>query len=90
MATKAAAVTVANTPTSLIIASPQADSVSGADIAVRNTSAVTVFLGGAAVTTSTGFPLFAGESVSMSIGEDAVYGIVVTSTAVVSVLMVGV
>lgn len=46
---------------------------------LRNNGAVTVYLGGSGVTTSTGFPLAAGESLTLPRGA-SVYGIVASGT----------
>jgi hypothetical protein len=58
---------------------------------IKNTHATaTVYLGGSGVTTATGYPLAAGDVIDLGdLGtDDAVYGIVTTSTAVVAVLEV--
>jgi len=56
-------------------------------ILVRNVSAVTVYLGGSAVTTSTGEELLAGEAVPYNVvGNDSLYAVVASSTANVAVL----
>lgn len=50
-----------------------------------------VYIGGANVTTTTGYPLAAGETLSLDIeGDDVVYGIVAATTQAVNVLRTGV
>jgi len=54
---------------------------------VRNRGSVAVYLGGSAVTSSDGWQLDAGESVSFEMnGSDDLYGITGSSSAVVHVL----
>lgn len=59
---------------------------------MNNTSAVTVFVGGPAVTITTGFPIAAGVvSVRLELGPgEALYGVVTAATAAVPVLRTGV
>jgi hypothetical protein len=59
----------------------------GSTVLIRNAGAASVYLGDAAVLTSTGFELTAGSAVSLPVGpNDPVYGIVVTSTVIVHTL----
>lgn len=60
-------------------------------LSVYNAGAATVYLGGAGVTTSTGYPVAAGEHLSADLGQsDALYGIVAADTVAVRVLEVGI
>ena len=64
----------------------------GTSIDIRNTdAAITVYLGGSAVTVDTGMPLKAGESISLVLrgSSDALYGLAASSTVVVALLRVG-
>jgi hypothetical protein len=64
----------------------------GSAIAVYNNGASTVYLGGASVTTSSGFPLAAGASFAVDLKEngDVLYGIVASGTVEVRTLELGV
>jgi len=53
---------------------------------VYNNGSATVYLGSAAVTTAAGFPLGAGQSVSLEIGSLALYGRAASGTIEVRVL----
>lgn len=71
MATSAA-VSVTDNPT-VAIATPNG---TRHDIAVHNDGAGTVYVGGATVTSATGFPIISGEDASFSLGEsETLYGI---------------
>jgi hypothetical protein len=55
----------------------------GQAFAVKNNGAQTVFLGGEGVTTADGYPLAAGEAMSMDLpssGAEDVYGVVASGT----------
>lgn len=53
---------------------------------IYNNSTVTVYLGAAAVTTASGFPLLPGQSVALEVGALAIYGRVATGTAEVRIM----
>ena len=59
-----------------------------AELMVRNSNAGTVYLGGSAVDTTSGFPLRTGEPLSMHLlPNDTLYGIVASGTLDVEVLV---
>lgn len=70
------AVSVATTATALPASALSARRV----LWVYNNGAATIFLGPAGVTTSNGFPLLAGQSVSLAVGALVVYGIAAAGT----------
>lgn len=80
-------VTVADTATRIDSATISARTQA---VLVRNRGAVSVYLGGAGVTTAAGFQLDAGESVSMDahVYQLGLYGITAAGTAAVHVLHV--
>ncbi len=86
MAIKAEVVSVATTAT--LICSGGGSVADKRSAIVKNPSGgATVYLGGAGVTTATGFPLAAGESVSVdTIASDDLYGIVASLTQNVNLL----
>lgn len=86
MAVGSAQVTVSTTAVKLSVA--EADSRTGESVAITNTDAsVTVYVGGAAVTASTGFPLLAGGSLSVDLdGGEALYGVTASGSVTVGVL----
>lgn len=87
MSTSNATKSVTTTATRL----DSADQSAGASVAVKNVGAVTVYVGGSGVTTAAGYPLAAGEAISLDVGKtDEVYGIVATGTCEVRVLESGV
>tara|TARA_Y100000310_G_scaffold37698_1_gene35364 strand:+ start:1231 stop:1509 length:279 start_codon:yes stop_codon:yes gene_type:complete len=56
-------------------------------ITIQNNGANTVFVGHSTVTTTNGYPLAAGDSLGLDIGQDAlIYGIVASATENVRVL----
>lgn len=67
------------------------NTMANAAVLIRNRGSVPVFLGGAAVTTGTGFQLDAGEAISIDIAgaNDPLYGVVASGSAVCHVLQVG-
>lgn len=83
----ASAQVTVTTSATLLTAADATDTTSGNSLAFKNTGAVTVYLGGAGVTTSTGYPLAAGDQIGgdASPGEDF-YGVVASGTCVVAVL----
>jgi hypothetical protein len=88
MAANQRAVTVTTTATRL---DPETEATShdGSYAAIYNNGSVTVYIGfTSSVTTSNGFPLAAGASMSFEFGYsgDALYGIVASGTADVRVL----
>lgn len=90
MAVSAAVVTVGTTPT--LLTGSESDALLGSHIVVNNTSAVTVYIGGSAVTIATGFPVAAGvTTVRFELGpNEAMYGVVAAATAAVAAIRVGV
>lgn len=88
MAVSSSVVSVGTTATKL---SPDpTDNQAGSSVAVNNTGAATVYLGGSGVTTSAGFPLAAGGQIAVDLGGESLYGIVTTGTVSVTVLATGV
>lgn len=79
------------TTAATLLSAPETDDRAGERVIVNNTSAAIVFLGPVGVTTATGYSLAAGAvSPELILGPgEAVYGIVVASTSVVSVLRTG-
>lgn len=94
MAVKSRAVTVATTATQLdSTTDPHPHGGAGAPwLAFNNTSAVTVYVGGADVSTANGFPVAASAvSPAFGLGEgEAIYGIVAADTAAIRVIETGV
>ena len=89
MAIAAGRVTVTTSATSLMVAS-DVDGTYGSSITVRNAGAASVFLGGATVTTSTGFELEAGATLDGNlVGNDRLFAIGTEST-ICHVLLSGV
>ncbi len=88
MAIKTQVVTVTTSATKLNLPD---DTNMGFAIALYNSGAATVYVGGSAVTTATGFPLAAAGALSIDVaaGEE-LYGIVASSTNTVAVLCQGV
>lgn len=86
MSVASQAVTVATTATQLTGGDTGAKSGS---FAVANNGAATVYIGGAGVTTATGFPIAAGASMGFDLrsATDEVYGIVASGTVEVRVLL---
>lgn len=83
MTVAASVISAATTATALHTA--DAD---GAEVALHNSGSATVFVGPSDLTTSTGFPLAAGATVSMRLSPaEAIYGIVASGTEDVSVLV---
>jgi hypothetical protein len=70
------AVSVATTATALPASALAARRV----LWIYNNGAATIFLGPAGLTTSNGFPLLPGQSVSLAVGDLVIYGIVATGT----------
>lgn len=69
----------------------QTDSTAGQSLVVQNRGAADVFVGGTGVTTSTGFKLAAGDSVSLDLGQgEKLFGIVATGTVTCHILRAGV
>ena len=94
MATEVSSVAVSVSTTATQIIGTSATRTSGA-IKVP-TGGVAVFIGGATVTTANGFPLYAGETMTLSpsypsdpLGTKAVFGIVATGTQDVRILSGG-
>lgn len=89
MAVKAARVVVATTPTALN--SVDTSGITGSGIAGKNMSAVEIFVGGADVSTATGYPVAAGAEFSLDFESSAeiAYAIVATGTAEVAIIAVG-
>jgi hypothetical protein len=87
MAVKGARVDVATSATAL----SQTDVLKTSAILVRNRGAAVVYLGGPDVTTSTGYQLDAGESISVEASVYAVglFGVCAAGTVTCHVLQVG-
>ncbi len=76
------AVSVATTATAL-----PASALSGRRaLIIANFGSATIYLGASGVTTAAGFPLLAGQSVSLEVGALAIYGIVATGTVAARVM----
>jgi len=89
MTVSSTAVPVTATATVLNVA--ETDQLPRYSLALYNSSAVTVYVGGSAVTTSTGFPVAAAGSFSVDLDRgEGLWGIVATGTASVIVLSQGV
>lgn len=92
MSVSSRAVSVTTTATRLDVLTDTDDGSVGQALAVYNASAVTVYIGGANVTTANGVPIAAtswGPGLGLGVA-DAIYGIVAADTAEVRVLEVGV
>lgn len=86
MAIRANVVTVGTSPTPLVTLQNS----DGSDTLVRNTGSVAVYIGAGNVTPTTGFPINAGEALTIDLGEGTVpYGVVATGTSTIAVLQVG-
>lgn len=82
-------VTVTDTATAL----ESAVTSEGVSVLIRNRGSVAVYIGGSAVTTSTGYQLDPGEAITVEADEVnplGAYGIVASGTAVCHILRVGV
>ena len=92
MAARANIVTVTTTPTPLLTGADADSNAQYREAVIKNTGAVTVYVGGSDVTTAAGFPLAASEGLALSqVMPDSVpYGIVATGTCTVAVLQLGV
>lgn len=90
MATRSRVVTIGTTPT-VIVGTDTDSNTTHRDLAIRNDSAVTVYLGGPDVTTSNGFPILAGESMAFDgLNITATPHAVAAEAVAVRVLEVGV
>lgn len=86
------AVSVGTSATRLDTADDTGDRQAGESLLVYNNSSVTIYIGGAGVTTSTGMPVAAnsyGPGMDLQTG-DALYGIVASGTAEMRVFETGV
>lgn len=92
MAIDASSVTVGTSPTRLTSQSDADVNPWASSLAVAlPAGGSTVFVGGPAVTTSTGFPLAAGSSLALDLAVgDEVYAVVASGTQTVNVLRSGV
>lgn len=92
MAVRSKNLTIGTTPVALVTGQDADFNPNYRDIAVTNSSDATVYLGGPDVTTTNGFPLPVGASLSFDqVAADAIpYAIVATGTATLSVLELGV
>lgn len=92
MATRSSIITIGTTATPLLPGTDTDSNRGHRDVALQNTSAVTIYLGGPGVTTATGFPLAAGASLTLdAVQPDSLpLAIVTTGTATIAVLEVGV
>lgn len=91
MATRSSIITIGTTATRVAITS-DTDNPGYRDLAIQNTSQVVVYLGGPDVTSSTGFPLSAGASLTFDDVQPGSlpHAIVATGTATLALLEVGV
>lgn len=90
MASSAAVVTVGTTVTALA-SNAETDYATGRAVAVKNTGATTCYLGGSGVTSATGYPLAAGETLAYdALPGDVVYAVCASGSTTVAVLQVGV
>ncbi len=88
MAVQAAQVTVGTTAT--LLSGTDTDAVPGLSVAVQGPSGATVYLGGADVTTATGWPVAAGATFAVDLrAGDALYAVVASGTVAVPVLRTG-
>lgn len=86
MAVVAAQVNVGTTAT-LLSADEGRD---GSSVLVQAPSGVTLYVGGSGVTTTTGFPVPPGQTLSVDLPSfDAIYGVLASGSATASVLRVG-
>lgn len=53
---------------------------------ISNFGAATIYLGASGVTTAAGFPLLAGQSISLEVGALAIYGIVASGTVAARIM----
>lgn len=75
------------TVTTTATAIPSSNATDRRSIILKNEGAVTVYLGGSAVTSSTGFPLEAGDTLPLDLGNDIIlYGITASGSADVRTL----
>lgn len=89
MALKTAQVTVGTTPVQLT--GPDLDHRDGNSIAVQAPAAATLYIGDATVTSSTGWPVAAGQSLALDLNYgEIVYGVLETGTGTAYVLRTGV
>lgn len=87
MSILAEVVTVPATAGGIILAGPGGGGVDQRKVVVYQASGVTVYVGGAGVTTATGFPIPSGGSLSIELGpSDSLYGIVAAATQSVNVI----
>jgi hypothetical protein len=102
MTVQATSVTVATTATALNVAEPSVV-LNGLGVVMQRNDAmvtvllrvpaggVTVYVGGADVTTATGYPVAAGDALALDLAEnEVVYGVVASSTQAVNVIRTGV
>lgn len=88
MAMSASTVSVGTSAT-LIYSVPTTTAL-GSSLLVANTGAATVFVGDSGVTTGAGFPVNAGQQVSIGLtGGESLYGIVASGTVTVNLLVQG-
>lgn len=90
MAVSSSAVTVTNSATALNAAS-DSDSRAGFSVLVYNNGSSTVYIGGPSVTSTTGVPLTASNSISVDVYPgDVLYGITASGSVSCIVLSAGV
>lgn len=89
MASLATRVSVGTSAVNLVTAD-NADLSVGSALTLRNTGSTSIYLGGASVTTGTGFEIKTNESFSINTNGNALYAISASGTNLVHVLQVGV
>lgn len=91
MAVASAQVTVSNASATSIVTGADTDNIQGLSVAVRNAdAAITVYLGGSAVTSATGFALLAGATIAVDLQPaETLYGRAASGSPVVHVLKTG-
>jgi hypothetical protein len=89
VAISARRVTVTTSATQLT--SKPTDSTTGSSVAVKAPTDAALYVGGPGVTTSTGFPVEAGERATFDLqNRDVLYGVLAASTGTVNVLETGI
>ena len=85
MALQTAQVTVGTAPVELTV-----EDVGGSSIIIQAPAAAVMYIGGSAVTSSTGFPIAAGQAISMDLNNERVYGVLASGSGTAFVMRTGV
>lgn len=89
MAVSQSRVTVGTSVT--LIGSPETDGDRRSSVIIRNRGSVSIFIGGSGVTSTNGFQLDAGESITAEfIASDSIYAVTSTGSAICHILQTGV